>query len=55
MDWEGKPIPEDIEIEDQPEGGANAMNVNRSVHLIICILAMYLYFSPSGSCMMNKL
>lgn len=24
----GKPIPQDIEIEDQPDGGANALNVN---------------------------
>ena len=31
VNWEGKPIPQDIEIEDQPEGGANALNVNRSV------------------------
>ncbi|XP_052198927.1 protein REDUCED CHLOROPLAST COVERAGE 2 [Diospyros lotus] len=28
VNWEGKPVPEDIEIEDQPEGGANALNVN---------------------------
>ncbi|GMH13786.1 hypothetical protein Nepgr_015627 [Nepenthes gracilis] len=26
--WEGNPIPQDIDIEDQPEGGANALNVN---------------------------
>lgn len=26
-----KSIPQDIEIEDQPEGGANALNVNRYV------------------------
>lgn len=26
--WEGKSIPGDIDIEDQPEGGANALNVN---------------------------
>lgn len=32
--WEGKSIPGDIDIEDQPEGGANALNVNRSVCLI---------------------
>ncbi|KAI3715095.1 hypothetical protein L6452_22062 [Arctium lappa] len=25
---DGKPIPEDIDIKDQPEGGANALNVN---------------------------
>lgn len=31
VNWEGSPIPQDIEIEDQPEGGANALNVNRSV------------------------
>lgn len=30
--WEGNPIPQDIDIEDQPEGGANALNVNRSVN-----------------------
>ncbi|XP_062078483.1 protein REDUCED CHLOROPLAST COVERAGE 2 isoform X2 [Humulus lupulus] len=28
VNWEGSPIPQDIEIEDQPEGGANALNVN---------------------------
>ncbi|XAR65561.1 hypothetical protein NMG60_11009721 [Bertholletia excelsa] len=28
VSWEGKNMPEDIEIEDQPEGGANALNVN---------------------------
>ncbi|KAA8535426.1 hypothetical protein F0562_030433 [Nyssa sinensis] len=28
VNWEGHPIPQDIEIEDQPEGGANALNVN---------------------------
>lgn len=32
VNWEGNPIPQDIDIEDQPEGGANALNVNRSVH-----------------------
>lgn len=30
VNLEGKPVPKDIEIEDQPEGGANALNVNRS-------------------------
>lgn len=29
--WEEKALPQDIEIEDQPEGGANALNVNRCV------------------------
>ena len=29
----GNPIPQDIDIEDQPEGGTNALNVNRSAHL----------------------
>ncbi|XP_022731941.1 protein TSS [Durio zibethinus] len=28
VNWEGNPIPKDIDIEDQPEGGANALNVN---------------------------
>ncbi|KAF3452912.1 hypothetical protein FNV43_RR03345 [Rhamnella rubrinervis] len=28
VNWEGSPIPQDIDIEDQPEGGANALNVN---------------------------
>lgn len=31
VNWNGKPIPQDIDIEDQPDGGANALNVNRSV------------------------
>jgi hypothetical protein len=33
VNWEGNPIPQDIDIEDHPEGGANALNVNRSVNL----------------------
>ncbi|GLT49592.1 hypothetical protein SLA2020_231400 [Shorea laevis] len=28
VNWEGTTIPQDIDIEDQPEGGANALNVN---------------------------
>ncbi|XP_048133887.1 protein REDUCED CHLOROPLAST COVERAGE 2 isoform X2 [Rhodamnia argentea] len=28
VDWEGNPLPQDIDIEDHPEGGANALNVN---------------------------
>ncbi|THG02632.1 hypothetical protein TEA_020743 [Camellia sinensis var. sinensis] len=28
VNWEGKLTPQDIDIEDQPEGGANALNVN---------------------------
>ncbi|CAA2967347.1 Hypothetical predicted protein [Olea europaea subsp. europaea] len=28
VNWEGNPIPQDIEIEDHPEGGANSLNVN---------------------------
>ncbi|KAI3524274.1 hypothetical protein L1887_02927 [Cichorium endivia] len=28
VNWNGKPIPNDIDIEDQPEGGANALNAN---------------------------
>lgn len=36
VNWDGKPIPQDIEIEDQPEGGANALNVNRFVKNLIC-------------------
>ncbi|XP_076926916.1 protein REDUCED CHLOROPLAST COVERAGE 2-like [Bidens hawaiensis] len=28
VNWDGKPIPQDIDTEDQPEGGANALNVN---------------------------
>ncbi|KAJ8448788.1 hypothetical protein Cgig2_011409 [Carnegiea gigantea] len=31
VNWGGKPIPQDIEIEDQPDGGANALNVNRAL------------------------
>lgn len=37
MNCEGNPIPQDIDIEDQLEGGANALNVNR---YISCILIM---------------
>ncbi|XP_073289602.1 protein REDUCED CHLOROPLAST COVERAGE 2-like [Primulina huaijiensis] len=28
VNWEDNPIPQDIDIEDHPEGGANALNVN---------------------------
>ncbi|XVE98631.1 hypothetical protein REPUB_Repub03eG0123200 [Reevesia pubescens] len=28
INWEGNPIPQDIDIEDPPEGGASALNVN---------------------------
>uniref|UniRef100_A0A2P2MRM9 Clu domain-containing protein n=1 Tax=Rhizophora mucronata TaxID=61149 RepID=A0A2P2MRM9_RHIMU len=28
VNWDGNLIPQDIDIEDQPEGGANALNVN---------------------------
>ncbi|GKB10133.1 protein TSS [Tanacetum coccineum] len=28
VNWDGKPIPQDIDVEDQPERGANALNVN---------------------------
>lgn len=35
VDWDGCPIPQDFDIEDQPEGGANALNANRSVCLVI--------------------
>lgn len=28
VNWGGNPIPQDIDIEDQPEGGENALNVN---------------------------
>lgn len=34
VNWEGNPIPQDIDIEDQPEGGANALNVNRLVYFL---------------------
>ena len=34
VNWNGKPIPNDIDVEDQPEGGANALNVNRSVQVL---------------------
>ncbi|GJV96448.1 protein TSS [Tanacetum coccineum] len=44
VNWDGKPIPQDIDIEEQPEGGANALNVNS--------LRMLLHKSstPSPSC-----
>lgn len=29
VNWGENPIPQDINIEEQPEGGANALNVNR--------------------------
>ncbi|CAL2226440.1 unnamed protein product [Prunus armeniaca] len=34
VNWEGKHVPKNIEIEDQPEGGANALNVN-SLRLLL--------------------
>ncbi|KAL5719110.1 Protein REDUCED CHLOROPLAST COVERAGE 2 [Ranunculus cassubicifolius] len=32
---EGTPLPKDVDIEDQPEGGANALNVN-SLRMLLC-------------------
>ncbi|CAN1165297.1 Protein REDUCED CHLOROPLAST COVERAGE 2 [Linum perenne] len=40
VDWKGNPIPQDINIEDQPEGGANALNANS--------LRMLLHKSPTS-------
>ncbi|CAI0394281.1 unnamed protein product [Linum tenue] len=40
VDWKGSPIPQDIDIEDQPEGGANALNANS--------LRMLLHKSPTS-------
>ncbi|KAK5795034.1 hypothetical protein PVK06_036288 [Gossypium arboreum] len=37
VNWEGNPIPQEIDMEDQPEGGANALNVNRSMFYLISI------------------
>lgn len=34
VNWDGHPIPQDIDIEDQSEGGANALNVNRSANTL---------------------
>lgn len=34
VNWDGHPIPQDIDIEDQTEGGANALNVNRSANTL---------------------
>ena len=45
VNWVGRPVPQDIEIEDQPEGGANALNVNRSVDVFMPIfLVFYISF-----------
>ncbi|KAL4571337.1 hypothetical protein LXL04_018095 [Taraxacum kok-saghyz] len=41
VNWDGKSIPQDIDIEDQPEGGANALNVNS--------LRMLLHKSPGSA------
>lgn len=41
VNWEGKPIPQDIDIEEQPEGGANALNVNRFVYQADNLFAMF--------------
>ncbi|KAI7737604.1 hypothetical protein M8C21_015533 [Ambrosia artemisiifolia] len=45
VNWDGKPIPQDIDIEDQPEGGAGALNVNSLRMLLHKSSAS----SPSGS------
>lgn len=42
VNWVGSPIPQDIDIEDQPEGGANALNVNRLVILMDFWLCSYM-------------
>jgi protein TIF31 len=45
VNWEGDPISQDISIEEHPEGGANALNVNRSVHFkrFIAVQDMHLF------------
>ncbi|KAK1414035.1 hypothetical protein QVD17_29773 [Tagetes erecta] len=45
VNWDGKPIPQDIDIEDQPEGGAGALNVNS----LRMLLHKSSTSSPSGS------
>lgn len=35
VNWNGESIPQDIDIEDHPEGGANALNINRSVQIAL--------------------
>lgn len=35
VNWDGKSIPQDINIEEHPEGGANALNINRSVQIVL--------------------
>ncbi|KAK9060659.1 hypothetical protein SSX86_021365 [Deinandra increscens subsp. villosa] len=45
VNWGGKPIPQDIDIEDQPEGGAGALNVN-SLRMLLHKSSIT---SPSGS------
>ncbi|CAH2042700.1 unnamed protein product [Thlaspi arvense] len=50
VSWEGKNMPEDIEIEDQPEGGANALNYLVDVSfasLSLSSLRMLLYKSST--------
>ncbi|XP_076897493.1 protein REDUCED CHLOROPLAST COVERAGE 2-like [Bidens hawaiensis] len=45
VNWDGKPIPQDIDIEDQSEGGAGALNVNS----LRMLLHKSSTSSPSGS------
>lgn len=53
--WEGNPIPQDIDIEDQPEGGANALNVNRYIGSLCLVVFWTIRTSANESTLTLKL
>ena len=48
VNWNGKAIPQDVNIEDHPEGGANALNINRSVEIALLDVCYFLDSSTFG-------
>ena len=57
VNWNGEAIPQDIDIEDHPEGGANALNINRLVEIAlldICIFFRFFLLWKDHSCCSNS-
>ncbi|XP_010536965.1 PREDICTED: protein TSS [Tarenaya hassleriana] len=48
LNWDGGPIPQDLDIGDQPEGGANALNVN-SLRVLL-----HKSSTPQSSCVAQR-
>lgn len=44
VNWNDKAIPQDIDNEDHPEGGANALNINRLVEIALLNICIFFRF-----------